>query len=232
MRILRRLSIADFVTFSNALVGFLAIMYLIDNKIYYAYPLLLIATILDALDGMVARYFGTKHNLGRHLDSIADMVSFCFAPAILLYVKYYDITRTSFDCLLNALTVVTCFLIVGFGILRLARFVEKDYELKHFLGLPTPANALLIIILTVSPVFEIPPLIVLAIVITAAVIMISEIKYPKIHGKLAAIAAIPIVLIIFSFMLPKVLVMVIWYVGLVLIFAYVIVSPLIMHNKK
>ena len=125
MSILKYISLADFITVLNALIGFLAIMYVIDKLFINAFILILFAIILDGLDGLLARMTGPKHTFGIFLDAIADTVSFCFAPAVLLYGLFYDPAQTSFTSWVNLLTVLATFFVAGLGILRLARFITQ-----------------------------------------------------------------------------------------------------------
>lgn len=193
---IRQISFPDLVTLANGLAGFLSIMYVIDRNFTMGMVLILMAVLLDGADGALANVLGHTHSFGRKLDSISDTVSFCFAPATLLYVKYYDLEKgSSFVSLDNALTVTACMLIVGFGILRLARFIETDNNAGDFTGLPTPAAAILIIMYVV--VIE-SQSIVLMIAIAVSFLMISPIDYPKLLAPLNSLAGALIVLAMIS----------------------------------
>ena len=190
----RKVSVADMVTLGNALVGFLAITYVMDRAWLVASMLILLGVALDGLDGLAARRFGTKHNRGQYLDSFSDTISFCIAPALLVYGVFYSAARGSaWSDPLNALAVVASTLIASFGILRLARFVQQDFAKESFLGFPTPANALFVIALVdlfgAAPPDKLPALfdatwIILPLMIAAAVLMISNVPYPKIGDAL------------------------------------------------
>ena len=189
----RKVSPADVITLVNALVGFLAITYVIDRSWLAASALILAGVALDGLDGLAARRFGSKHGRGQYLDSFSDTISFCIAPALLVYGVFYDALRGSaWTDPMNALAVVASTLIASFGILRLARFVQMDYAKESFLGFPTPANALLVIALVdlfgsgsgkAAALFDGSPAILL-ILVGAAVLMISNVPYPKISDAL------------------------------------------------
>ena len=168
--ILNQITVADVLTVFNALIGFLAIMYVIDKLYVNAFILILFAIILDGLDGIFARLVKPKHTFGIFLDAIADTVSFCFAPAVLLYSIFYIPTATSFTSWVNLLTVVATFFVAGLGILRLARFITQTEHNKNFIGLPTPAIALFIIILLL-PVFNLTqkPEIILPVIILTSI---------------------------------------------------------------
>lgn len=201
---IRKISLADLFTLGNGLLGFLAITYVIDGLFIYAGTLMVLAIALDGLDGAVARYFGSKHSIGHVLDSISDTVSFCFAPAVLLYKMFYDISGGSAlsvpptpSSLENALVIVASFLVLAFGILRLARFSKEGYKEDNFSGIPTPATTFFVVILCFlfgTPSrnsFELStePFLVLPLVIIVAFLMLMDIGYPKIRGKLDIIGA-------------------------------------------
>ncbi len=199
MSILKYITLADFITVLNALVGFLAIMYVIDKLYINALILILFAIILDGIDGIIARMMKNKHAFGIFLDAIADTVSFCFAPAVLLYSIYYIPTETSFTSWVNLLTVLATFFVVGFGILRLARFITQKEINKYFIGLPTPALALFIVLLLL-PAFDLQknPELVLSIVILTSLLMVSDIIYPKLRKHQAVLSGLLIGIVIIS----------------------------------
>ena len=193
--------IADLLSLLNGFVGLLAIMYIIDGNFTSGMILILLGILIDGADGLLARLFERKKVHGVYMDSIADMVSFCFAPSILLYGMYYDIEKgTSFQSIENALTVTASMLVVLFGIMRLARFVEKGHKSKNFIGLPTPAAALIIVI-SVEVISH--QLVVLAIAIIISLLMISRFQYPKLRGALGSIAGIVILMGILSIWLQS-----------------------------
>ncbi len=189
----RKVSIADVITIVNAMVGFVAITYVIDRKWLEASSLIIAGVVLDGLDGFAARRWGSKHDRGRYLDSFSDTISFCIAPALLVYGLFYDGTRGSaWNDPMNALAVVASTWLATFGILRLARFVQMDHAKESFLGFPTPANALFVIALValfgasrdkVPAVFE-ANVLVLVVAIAASVLMISDVPYPKVSDAL------------------------------------------------
>ncbi len=185
----RKISPADMITLANALVGFLAITYVIDRRWLEASVLIMAGVVMDGLDGLAARRWGSKHGRGQYLDSFSDTISFCIAPALLVYGVFYDGSRGSaWTDPMNALAVVASTLIASFGILRLARFVQMDYGRESFLGFPTPANALLVIALVnlfgASPVLFDASLFVLVASIGSAVLMITNVPYPKVSDAL------------------------------------------------
>jgi CDP-diacylglycerol--serine O-phosphatidyltransferase len=161
----------------NLLSGFFSIMFSAQNDLLLASYFIFVAVFFDATDGMVARMFNTSSKLGVELDSLADIVSFGVAPAILMYYSFlikYEI-----------LGIIVASIYLIFGAFRLARFnsmLEDIKEKPDFNGLPIPMAALTLasyIILhnpkphLVSP-YDSIALITMFIV---SVLMVSDLKY-------------------------------------------------------
>ncbi len=186
MSLLKFLSPADYFSIANGATGALGILYFIDGgdkHIMIGIGLIYIAMFLDGLDGAIARRFGSKHNLGVYLDSLADSVSFCFAPAVFVYKVFYDIDRGSaFEDFDNFLAVATAISIATVGIVRLSIFSYfKENSLKTFLGLPTPSMAFFV--LSVGIIFQDYNHIILPVMIGIVSLMLMNFPYPKISTK-------------------------------------------------
>lgn len=233
MSILKYITVADFITVLNALLGFLAIMYVIDKLYINAFILILFAIVLDGLDGLLARMVGTKHNFGLFLDAIADTVSFCFAPAVLLYGMFYNPLETSFTNWINLLTVLATFFVAGLGILRLARFITQTNDTEFFTGLPTPAMALLIVILLL-PTFKLNliPELILPIIILTSLLMVSEVYYPIFRGTFAMATGCLVGLVIISLFYPFQFHEVIQVMAVGLIVSYIYIVPFFIPGKN
>ncbi len=140
--------IPNTITILNLLSGSLAIILLFKGFIQTAALLVVLATVLDFLDGFIAKMLNAKSIIGKELDSLADVISFGLAPALFLFIlmEKHPITETNdFTALLPYLAL----LIAAFSALRLAKFNIDTRQSVSFLGLPTPANALLIISFTI-----------------------------------------------------------------------------------
>ncbi len=124
-------------TFANALLGFFAIINAVHGKVLLAAYCIAVATLMDMLDGRIARILGVSSNLGMELDSLCDAVSFCLAPTIIIYswrASELGVVGVA------ALAVYLCC-----GLLRLARFnITNAQQYFYFSGLPTPIAALLL----------------------------------------------------------------------------------------
>ena len=122
-------------TTGNLFCGFLAVILSADTRYSEAAVAIFVAMVLDILDGKVARLTKTTTQFGVEFDSLADVVSFCVAPAFMLYsLALAGLGRAAW---LGAFLFVIC------GALRLARFnvYSGVSDRRYFVGLPTPAAA-------------------------------------------------------------------------------------------
>jgi CDP-diacylglycerol--serine O-phosphatidyltransferase len=122
-------------TTGNLFLGFWAIVKVLDFRFGEAAALIGGSILLDMLDGRIARLTGTASEFGGELDSLADVISFGVAPALLAF-------RWAFDGL-PRIGWLTAFLFVVCGALRLARFNVQRHtvDTRYFVGLPIPAAA-------------------------------------------------------------------------------------------
>jgi len=151
---IREFHLADWFTLANAVCGtgalFSMLTYLQTDDVrhvYFACGMVFAALIFDVLDGRIARWRQKNSVLGRELDSLADVISFGVAPAVIGY-----------GCGMQGLydrVVLTCF--VACGVSRLARYnvtadelSEGGSKVKYFEGTPIPTSLLLVIMLFVA----------------------------------------------------------------------------------
>ena len=155
-RPLFKISYGDLATLANAACGMLAITYFLDgtrDAILVGMLLLIVGAFFDSIDGMLVRRYGTSHRFGPLLDSLADVISFCLAPALLVYTLYYNLEREPALSLSdgvdlpNLLALAGALLVGLLGVLRLARFThDREEQLRHFSGMPTPAMLVLVLV--------------------------------------------------------------------------------------
>jgi CDP-diacylglycerol--serine O-phosphatidyltransferase len=115
---------------------------------------ILVAAVFDFVDGMAARMLREISEFGKQLDSLADVVSFGVAPAMIVYrimtLSLVNVSSGS-DVLhpgpVESLFLYSAFLVAVFSALRLAKFNLDAEQVKSFKGLPTPANALFFVAL-------------------------------------------------------------------------------------
>jgi len=131
------LHIPNAITSLNLFCGALGIAFLFKDRIDIAFWLLIAAAVFDFLDGFAARLLNAYSPLGKELDSLADAISFGLLPAFMLYVVYLPAAPRQWMAFIP-------FLVAVFSALRLAKFNVDSRQTNSFLGLPSPANALLI----------------------------------------------------------------------------------------
>ena len=148
---IRELHLADWFTLANAVCGtgamFSILTYLQTNDVHHVYfagGMVFAALVFDVLDGRIARWRQKTSGMGRELDSLADVISFGVAPAVIGY-----------GCGMQGLydrIVLTYF--VACGVSRLARYnitteamSEGGDKVKYFEGTPIPTSLLLILLL-------------------------------------------------------------------------------------
>jgi len=157
--------IPNLLTAGNLVGGIMAII-AVTNGFYIAAPLYIaISLVLDFLDGFVARLLNVQSELGKQLDSLADMVTFGAVPGILMFYflfqvdndqnffHYFDITTDQVSFNRHILEVIPIFLYAKWyhfiaillpicALFRLAKFNIDTRQLDSFIGLPTPAMTL------------------------------------------------------------------------------------------
>jgi len=163
-------------TASSIFVGVISIVEASQNNFTLASWLILLALIFDGLDGRVARVTNTTSQFGVEFDSLADIISFGIAPAMLLYFYIgHDFGR--FGILVSALYVI-------FGAIRLARFniSTAKTDPNVFIGLPIPTAAVFIsmwILLFYKYSLQNYALILLFLALGVSILMVSNFRYPS-----------------------------------------------------
>lgn len=151
---IREFHLADWFTLGNAICGmgalFSTMSYIHTGEvrhIYFACALVLVALVFDVVDGRVARWRQTSSAMGRELDSLADVISFGVAPAM---IAYGSGMQGFFDRI-----VLVYF--VACGVSRLARYnvtaealSDGGDKVKYFEGTPIPTSVLLVFLLSVA----------------------------------------------------------------------------------
>jgi CDP-diacylglycerol--serine O-phosphatidyltransferase len=166
----------NLLTTGNLLCGFWAIISVFQEQFYFAAVAILLASVFDAFDGKVAKLSGTTSKFGMQFDSLADLVSFGIAPALLAFS--WALRPYGKFGWLAAFTFVAC------GAIRLARFnvLASSGETKYFKGLPIPAAASMIAftILLYLRLIEtnwVKDIVILVMIYILAFLMVSNIRY-------------------------------------------------------
>ena len=128
---------------------FCGCMSIVCSSFYYplygAAYFIFAAAVFDFFDGFAARRLKAYSAIGKELDSLADMVSFGVAPALIMFnLILLSIDFDSYLHPFDMLVASSAFLIAIFSALRLAKFNTDTRQADSFIGLPTPANALFI----------------------------------------------------------------------------------------
>lgn len=128
---MRKSCIPNVFTFINLSCGIISILSVMDEKYAMAGVFILLAGLVDRYDGRIARFFNVSSDLGKELDSLADLVSFGVAPSILVYILF---KLESFGP--NGLLGFAVLLLFPIcGAYRLARFNTTDFD-GAFTGVP------------------------------------------------------------------------------------------------
>lgn len=162
-------------TVGNIFAGFYAVIATLQGRWDHAAVAIGIAIVLDGLDGRIARLVGATSDFGVQLDSLADVITFGVAPAVLMYAWAFP------D--LGNLARLAAFVFLICGTMRLARFNIQAQNLKHFAGLPIPAGAGMIAatvhLLKVPPTDPNVKLGMVVLTYVLGFLMISTIRYPS-----------------------------------------------------
>ena len=161
-------------TLGNLFCGYACVVYAMRGELETAATFVGFAVVLDMLDGRIARLTGTTSGFGREFDSLADVVSFGMAPALLMF-------RWGLEPL-GRLGWAAGFVFVTAGAIRLARFnIQASSDKRYFVGMPIPAAAAV----PASTVFMYPyglhdypsALPALALMLVPALLMVSTIRF-------------------------------------------------------
>jgi len=137
-------NIPNLITLGNLTCGLLSIIFAFEGNLVLAGTFIFYGAILDFFDGFAARLLKVNSEIGKQLDSMADMVTFGVAPGILIY-QLIAMTNENPLAISHELTIsLIAFLIPIFSAIRLAKFNIDTRQTSSFIGLPTPAAAIFI----------------------------------------------------------------------------------------
>ena len=137
-----RKHIPNTITCCNLLSGCIATMYAFEGMYPFAFAFIIAGAVFDFFDGLTARALKVSSPIGKELDSLADVVTFGFAPAAMVFSWLRECADTHLGMLPAFAMPFLAFLLVAFSALRLAKFNVDERQTSSFIGLPTPANAL------------------------------------------------------------------------------------------
>ena len=180
-RFVGRLGLADGVTVANAVLGFVAVLAVtVDPGL--AARLILLASIADGLDGVIARIHGSTP-LGEYVDSLADVASFSVAPAVFVFWVVKEGWGLSMSTLTprTALVVTIPALFVAAGVVRLGMYTAYDLEGRTTEGVQTTLAATILAAAYLAGVTR--PAILLGMTTVFTYLMVTGFEYPELSER-------------------------------------------------
>jgi len=163
-------NIPNIITAANLFTGAVGVYFASQFEFEWVAFCIVLAAVFDFLDGMLARLLNVHSEIGKQLDSLADMVTFGFLPSYVLF-QFLQVNEAG-------ILSFTAFLIAVFSAFRLAKFNIDTRQSEEFIGLPTPANALFIGFMIYlkdierfSFLFETPALLIISIVFSMLLVV-------------------------------------------------------------
>ena len=133
--------IPNTITCLNLISGCIATYWAFNNLYMMALLFIVIGAVFDFFDGMSARLLHVSSPIGKELDSLADCITFGFAPSAIVFSKLNELFALPYT-FPNEWVPFLAFIMAAFSALRLAKFNLDERQALGFIGLPTPANAL------------------------------------------------------------------------------------------
>lgn len=143
--------IPNTITCLNLFSGCVSCVMAFEEQYFLAALFVFLAAVFDFCDGMAARLLKAYSDIGKELDSLADVISFGFAPGMVIFSWLNQIGNCEYLSYI-------AFLIPIFSALRLAKFNVDERQTSSFIGLPTPANAIFMVsmIAMMDPSVQVP----------------------------------------------------------------------------
>ena len=211
-----RVILPNMLTLIGVCIGLTSIRFALDERYEFAIIAIIIAAVIDGLDGRIARLIKGTSKVGKELDSLTDMISFGVAPAFIMYFwKLNELGRFGW---------LVCLIYVICVALRLARFNvntggEPSWRDNFFEGVPSPAGGILVLIplifsMSSIELFKIDYAIIVPIFfIITSFLLIS--KFPSYSFKKIVIQRKATIFLLFSIVL---------FFGLLLIYPFNVIS--------
>ena len=158
-------SIPNFITCLNLTAGTVGIYFTLIEGEPKAIYFVLIGAFFDFLDGLVARLLQVSSELGKQLDSLADLITFGLLPSFYILVLLKEQSPLFWIAVLIAI----------FSAIRLGRFNIDETQRDSFLGLPTPANAIMLTSIAFVP-FQLSANAIIGITLLSCLLLVSNIR--------------------------------------------------------
>lgn len=134
--------IPNTLTCCNLISGCIATMFAFQQSYQQALLWIIIGAVFDFFDGMSARALHVSSDIGKELDSLADDITFGFAPSAVIYSLLTQMVFPDYLAFAESWLPFAAFIMAAFSGVRLAKFNLDTRQTLTFIGLPTPANAL------------------------------------------------------------------------------------------
>tara|TARA_B100001564_G_scaffold165672_1_gene139255 strand:+ start:2074 stop:2817 length:744 start_codon:yes stop_codon:yes gene_type:complete len=169
-------------TILNMFLGFLSIIFIMKGQYFDAGLFILLAGLMDIFDGKIARSLGISSKFGVEFDSLADVVSFCVAPSLLVYNLYCENLNYIVGAIFSFIPLIA-------GTVRLAKYnldTDEDNPKSYFVGLSTPISTVTILSFMYFSIHAGGPnnygdsRLGIILVCTLGLLMLSPIHFPKV----------------------------------------------------
>ncbi len=218
------------VTCLNLFSGCIGVVLAFNDQLILASYTIIIALLFDFFDGMVARLLNVHSPMGKELDSLADMVSFGLLPAVIIFQLFKFTPVIDYD---TAILPYSAFLLTIFSALRLAKFNIDQRQAEVFIGLPTPAAAMVVMSLPhiaqgknlLVHAYVQNPVILLILTFTLSFLLVAELpllslKFKRLDfksNKMRYILLFGAILLLFWLKLAAIPLIILWYILLSLL---------------
>jgi len=231
-----RLMVPNVITVLAICAGLTGIRLAFENRMELAVSMVLLAAFLDGIDGRIARMMKATSKFGAQMDSLADIVNFGVAPALVLYVAILDQARS-----IGWIAALIYTIAAG---LRLARFnvmaerpVKAKWQSEYFVGVPAPGGALLVLLPVYVQFLGIVPDRTFALIASAYTVLIAGLlisRLPVWSGKTARriTTDLALPLILFVVLYVATLMTFTWETLIVTVVVYLIFLPISARNWK
>ena len=216
--------IPNTITCLNLISGCIATYWAFQGEYKLALLFIIIGAVFDFFDGMSARLLHVSSPIGKELDSLADDITFGFAPSAIVFCKLQELPPLS-DAFPDKWIPFLAFVMAAFSALRLAKFNLDERQAMGFIGLPTPANALFwgSIMVGATSLLESNAWMTVAVIVMVFIsswLLVSEIPMFALkfkhwgwaENKLKYIFLITSALLLLIFRIPGIALVIAWYV--------------------
>lgn len=224
---LKLFTLPNILTGLNLFFGCIACINAYEGNYQTTLIFIIISAICDFFDGMSARVLKISSPIGKELDSLADDISFGFAPSLICFSMLKEANYSICLSEVQEFIPYLSFAIAVFSAFRLAKFNLDERQSTSFIGLPTPANALFWSSMAIG-VKDINPFVILVLIIIFSWLLISEIPMFSLKFKNLSIKDNKIKYI---FIITSIPIIIIWgFSGIASVIGWYIILSVILNS--